>query len=104
MDTSECEGLITTESRALYEYMKESKEDMPSAALKENVIKEGEKKEESIKRKSDERKKTLHEGKIQGQFVDKTRNIAREFSGKWIRNGFLQKEQRACYLQLGSRH
>ena len=42
--------------------------------------------------KRDARKKTLHEGKLQGQFVEKTRNIAHEFSGKWIRNGFLKKE------------
>ena len=30
--------------------------------------------------------------KLQGQFVEKTMNIAGEFSGKWIRNGFLKKE------------
>ena len=59
---------------------------MLSGALKENVIEEGETKEQFTKR--DERKKTLHEGKIQGQFVEKTRNIP----GKWIRNGFLEKE------------
>ena len=33
-----------------------------------------------------------HEGKLQGQFVEKTRNNAHLFSGKWIRNGFLKKE------------
>ena len=73
--------------------MKESKEDMPRGALKENVIEEGETKEEFTKRKRDERKKTLHEGKLQGQFVEKTRNIAHKFSGKWIRNRFLKKER-----------
>ena len=62
---------------------------MLSGALKENV---GETKEEFTKRKRDERKKTLHEGKFLGQFVEKTSNIAHEFSGKWIRNGFLKKE------------
>ena len=41
-----------------------SKEDMLSGALKENV--EGETKEEFTKRKRDERKKTLHEEKLQG--------------------------------------
>ena len=65
--------------------MKESKEDMLSGALKENVIGEGETKEEFTKRKMDERKKILHERNLQGQFVD-------EFSGKWIRNRFLKKE------------
>ena len=29
--------------------------------------------------------KTCHEGKLQGQFVEKTRNIAHKFSGKWTR-------------------
>ena len=82
------EDCITTQRRGLYDYLKESKEDMLSGALKE----EGETKEEFTKRKRDERKKTLHEGKLQGQFVEKTRNIAHEFSGKWIRNGFLKKE------------
>ena len=53
---------------------------MLSGALKENVI-EGETKEEFTKRKSDERKKTLHGGKFQGQFVEKIRNIAHKFSG-----------------------
>ena len=47
---------------------------MLSGALKEIVIEEGETKEEFTKRKRDERKKTLHEGKLQGQFVEKTRN------------------------------
>ena len=65
---------------------------MLSGALKENVIENGETEEEFTKRKRDERKKTLYEGKLQGQFVEKTRNIAHEFSGKWIRNGFLNKE------------
>ena len=40
------------------------------------MIEEGETEVEFTKRKSDERKKTLHEGKLQGQFVEKTRNIA----------------------------
>ena len=65
---------ITTERRGLYDYLKESKEDILTEALKENVIEEGETKEEVIKRKRDERKKTLHNGKLQGQF-EKTRNI-----------------------------
>ena len=38
----------------------------------------------------DERKKTLPEGKFQGRFLEKTRNIARKFSGKWKRNVFLR--------------
>ena len=86
------EDCTKTERIGLYDYLKESKEDMLSGALKENVIEEVETKEEFTKRKRDERKKTLHEGKLQGQFVEKTRNIAYEFSGKWIRNGFLKKE------------
>ena len=65
------EVCITTERRGLYDYLKESKEDMLSGALKENVIEEGETKEEFKKRKRDERKKTLHEGMLQGQFVEK---------------------------------
>ena len=56
------------------------------------MIEDGETKEEFTKRKMDERKKTLNEGKLQGQLVEKTRNIAPKFSGKWIRNGFLKKE------------
>ena len=100
------EDCVTTERRGLYDYLKESKEDMLSGALKENVIEEGETKEEFTKRKIDERKKTLHEEKLQGEFVEKTRNIAHKFSGKWIRNGFGRKRQRqrACYLQLRSRN
>ena len=34
--------------------------------------------------------RTLHEGKLQGQFVEKTRHIAHRFSGMLI--GFLKKE------------
>ena len=33
---------MTTERRGLYDYLKESKEDMLSGALKEDVIEEGE--------------------------------------------------------------
>ena len=75
------EDCITAERRGLYDYLKETNEDMLSGALKENVIEEGERKKEFAKRKRDERKKTLHEGKLQGQFVEKTRNIAHKFSG-----------------------
>ena len=60
---------------------------MLSRALNENLIEEGEKKEEFYKSKKDERKKALHEGKLQGQFVEKTRNIEHEFR----RNGLLKK-------------
>ena len=48
---------------------------MLSGELKEYVVEEAEKKEEFTKRKRDERKTTLHKGKLQGQFVEKTRNI-----------------------------
>ena len=65
---------------------------MLSGALKANVIEEGETKEEFTKSKRDERNKILYEGKLQGRFVEKTRYITYEFSGKWIRNGFLKKE------------
>ena len=44
---------ITTGRRGYYDYMKESKEDMLSGALKQNVIEEGETKEEFTKMKSD---------------------------------------------------
>ena len=54
------------------------------------MIAERETKEGFTKR--DERKKTLHEGKLLGQFAEKTRNIAHMFLGKWIRNWFLKKE------------
>ena len=45
------EGLrgVTTERRGLYDYLQESKEDRLSGALKENVIDEGETKEEFTK-------------------------------------------------------
>ena len=59
------EDCITNERRGLYDYLKESKEDMLSGALKENVIEEGETMEEFTKRKMVERKKTLHEGMLQ---------------------------------------
>ena len=49
-----------------------------------NVIETGETKEELLKRKRDERKNTLHEGELQEQFVETTRNIAHKFSGKWV--------------------
>ena len=38
--THKCEDCMTTERRELYDYLKESKEDMLSGALKENVIEE----------------------------------------------------------------
>ena len=47
--------------------MKESKEDLLSGALKENVIEEGETKEEFTKMKSD--KERRHEGKLEGQLM-----------------------------------
>ena len=56
---------ITTGRRGYYDYMKESKEDMLSGELKENVIEEGETKEEFTKRKSDKGRR--HEGKLEGQ-------------------------------------
>ena len=56
------EDCIRAERRGLYEYLKESKEDMLSGALNENMIEEREKKEEFSKRKREERKKTLDEG------------------------------------------
>ena len=62
------EDCITTERRGLYDYLKESKEDMLSGALKENVLEEGDTKEEFTKRKRVEKKKTLHEGNLQGKF------------------------------------
>ena len=55
----------------MYDYLKERKEDTLSGSLKENVIEEGETKEESTERKRDERKKTLHEEKLQGKFMEK---------------------------------
>ena len=55
----------------------ESKKDMLSGSQKENVIEEGETKEEFSKMKRDERKKTLDEGKLLGQFVEKTLNTSR---------------------------
>ena len=76
----------------MYDCLKESKEDILSGTLKENVTEEEETKKEFTKRKTDERKKTLHEGKLQGQIVEKSRNIGHEFSGKWIKNGFLKIE------------
>ena len=51
-------------------YLKKSKEDILSGALKENVIEEGEQRRNSTKRKRDER---------QEQFVEKTRNIPHKF-------------------------
>ena len=84
--TQKCEDSITTERRGWYDYPKEGKDDMLSGALKKNVIEVGETKEEFAKRKRDKRKKTLHEGKLQGQLVEKTRNIAHKFSvdKKWV--------------------
>ena len=84
---------ITTDRRALHDYLKESKEGILSGALKENLSEEGETKDEFTKRKKGERKKTLHEGKLQGQFVDKTRNISHEFSVAGTKNQ-IQSEQR----------
>ena len=46
-----CGGLHKTERRGLYDYLKESKEYMLSGALKENVIEQGETREEFTKRK-----------------------------------------------------
>ena len=48
---------------------------MPSGAMKENMIEDGETKEEFTERKMDKRKKTLYEGNLQEQFVEKTRSF-----------------------------
>ena len=63
------EDCITTERRGLHDYLKESKEDMLSGALKQHVIEEGEKKEEFAKRKRNERR-FKHEGTLQGQCAE----------------------------------
>ena len=62
---------ITNERKGLCDYLQESKEDMLSGRLKENVIEEGETKEEFTKRKTAERKKTLHTGKLQDNLLRK---------------------------------
>ena len=49
--THSVEDCITTERRGFYGYLKESKEDMLSGALKKNVIEEGKTNEEFTKRK-----------------------------------------------------
>ena len=54
------EDCITTERRGLYDYLKESKEDMLSGALNENVVDEGETKEEFIKAKKEMRERRLY--------------------------------------------
>ena len=46
------EDCISTERRGLYDCLKKSKEDMGSGALKENVLEEGETKEELKKGKN----------------------------------------------------
>ena len=58
---------ITTERRWLYDYLIETKEDMLNGALKENLIEEGTTKEKFTKTLGDEKKKTLHEGKLKEQ-------------------------------------
>ena len=85
------EDCITTERRGLYDYMKENKEDMLSGA---KLMEEGETKQEFTKIKIYENKKTVHEEKLQEQFVEKTRIIAHEFSGKSIRNVFFKERDR----------
>ena len=92
------EVCITTERRGLYDYLEERKEDILSEALKENITEEGETNEECTKRERHERKNILHEGKLKGQFVENTGNIAHEFSRKWKRNGCFKEETKACYL------
>ena len=52
---------MITERRGLYDYLKESKEDMLSGALNENGIEEEETKEETTKRKRDERRLYMKE-------------------------------------------
>ena len=64
---------------------------MLSAALKENVI-EGDKGGAHIKEKVE--KKTLHEGRLQGQFVEKTRNIAHKFFRKVGREWVFEERDR----------
>ena len=85
------ERIHKCDKRGLYDYLKESKEDMLSGALKENVIEDRETKEEFTKRKKDESKKTLRKGKLQAQFVDETRNIAQQIQSKqrYTNNHFL---------------
>ena len=52
------------------------------------MIEEGETKEEFTKRKRDERKKTLHQGKLQRQFAEKTRKhctrVFRKVDKEWV--------------------
>ena len=85
---------------------------MLSGALKENVNEEAETKEEFTKRKMDERKKTFHEGKLQGQFVEKSRNIDKQWgfeerghvicsSGAGTKNQFnqIKTNNRDCYVR-----
>ena len=63
-------------------------------------MEEGETKVEFTKMERVERKKTLHEGKLQGQFVEKSSNIVHERFGKWKRNGFLKKETEGMFFAV----
>ena len=61
---------------------------MLSGALEEDVIEEGETNEEFTKRKRDEIKKILHEGKVQGQFVgngqENCTQVFRKVDKEWV--------------------
>ena len=89
------EDCITTERRGLYDYLKESKEDMLSGALNDNVIEEGETKgetkEQFTKRKRDERENTLHIRKD-------TREICREKS-RTIPHRFFWTVDKKCVFE-----
>ena len=72
--------------------IRESNEEMLKAVVKEETIKNGESKKDYIRRVRNERKETWYKGELQGQFVQKTQEIADIMSWNWIKNGFLKKE------------
>ena len=78
---------------------------MLSGALKENVIEEGETKEGFTKRKRDERKKTLDEGKLQRQFVEKPGTLCTQVFRKVDNERvFVKRDRGHVILNSRSRH
>ena len=83
---------VISEMKGLNDYIRESNEEMLKAVVKEETIKNGESKKDYIRRVREERKETWYKGELQGQFVQKTQEIADIMSWNWIKNGFLKKE------------
>eukprot|EP00112_Aurelia_sp_Birch-Aquarium-sp1_P017310 Seg3997.2 transcript_id=Seg3997.2/GoldUCD/mRNA.D3Y31 product="hypothetical protein" protein_id=Seg3997.2/GoldUCD/D3Y31 len=93
--TEEC---VRKESKSLHGYLRDTREWMLQAALKEKVLDEEENLQDYQKRRQEEKIRDWKEKALHGEFVRQTADAAGDDSCRWLRNGFLKKETEGLIL------